>query len=154
MLTGRWCLCPGPRNWHPEGDHKDQSSESPRLQWTDRGHSTHQPTPGGTEEYTGRASGTEKSSEEGEKEHKSRKIRQTSFSEFPVNTGLSYSARGQIHSIAEPCIGLKQNVNTICSVKKMFVTPHPLPSLSPLTSSSRCNNRITVDTGHSTFRLD
>lgn len=102
----------------------------------------------------GRASGTEKSSEEGEKEHKNRKIRQTSFSEFPVNTGLSYSARGQIHSIAEPCIGLKQNVNTICSVKKMFVTPHPLPSLSPLTSSSRCNNRITVDTGHSTFRLD
>lgn len=40
----------------------------------DRGRSTRQPTPGGTEEYTGTASGTGKSSEE-ENEDEKDKVR-------------------------------------------------------------------------------
>lgn len=39
----------------------------------DRGHSTHQPMPGGTKEYKGRASGTERSSEDQEKGEKEKR---------------------------------------------------------------------------------
>lgn len=68
VLTGRWCLCPGPHSSHPVAGRKDQSIESPPLQWMDRGHSTHQPKPGGTRGCTDTASEKEKSSEEEDKD--------------------------------------------------------------------------------------
>lgn len=68
VLTGRWCLCPGPRSWHQVEGRTDQSSASPLPQWMDRGRSIRLPMPGDRGEYMDTASGTGRSSEDEEDE--------------------------------------------------------------------------------------